>query len=515
MNPPSIGVIRFVLLLALLFCWVDAFAGPGLMGKEKKNYSSCCSSNSCMLGRKKSHDMRSFTMLFGSGAGSPRSNNDRVKKAGGGVPVIASGDRDSFWDPASEGMRGMEGDFSLEERLAMGKDFDFEGSVNGGYGYPANANANANANAYAYAYANPNLTNLAVPEMLHAAQCWLEDSVSSSSSKTSPVPPPFCTAKSPVTATVLGRTPLIESDAPGDIQHIVLRLPEGFRYVEGQSISVIPPGTDPSTGRPHKPRLYSIASTRYGDLLDGTTVSLCVRRAEYTDPATGKVDPSKAGVCSGFLCDAVPGQKVSVAGPVGKTMLLPAFDSDNDSDSDKDAHSGSVDLIMVATGTGIAPFRSFLHRLFTEHTPANHMFKGNGKAWLILGVPTSGSLLYKPEFDAMLRTANQNPTPIPSHEWTSVQVPEPTPSLRIDYAISREMTNASGGKLYVQDVLRENAGELMERLENGAVIYFCGLRGMMPGILEALEEVATASGMDWAETLKKYKANHQWHVEVY
>lgn len=40
-------------------------------------------------------------------------------------------------------------------------------------------------------------------------------------------------------------------------------------------------------------RLYSIASTRYGDDGDGRTVSLCVRRATVIDPETGKEDPAK------------------------------------------------------------------------------------------------------------------------------------------------------------------------------------------------------------------------------
>jgi ferredoxin--NADP+ reductase len=39
---------------------------------------------------------------------------------------------------------------------------------------------------------------------------------------------------------------------------------------------------------PHGTRLYSIASSRYGDSFDGKTTSLCVRRAVYTDPETGK-----------------------------------------------------------------------------------------------------------------------------------------------------------------------------------------------------------------------------------
>jgi ferredoxin--NADP+ reductase len=158
----------------------------------------------------------------------------------------------------------------------------------------------------------------------------------------------------------------------------------------------------------------------------------------------------------------------------------------------------SVDIIMVATGTGIAPFRAFLHRLFMENTVARHMF--HAKAWLILGVPTTGGLLYPEELEAMQQRLLQHPGGA---------------ELQVTYAISREMTNAAGGKLYVQHVLAERADELFEKLDGGAVIYFCGLKGMMPGILEALEQVATARGLDWQQKLKQLQANHQWHVEVY
>lgn len=87
--------------------------------------------------------------------------------------------------------------------------------------------------------------------------------------------------------------------------------------------------------------------------------------------------------------------------------------------------------------------------------------------------------------------------------------------LQIDYAISREMTNAIGGKLYVQDALAQQADQLLERLQGGANIYFCGLKGMMPGILEALEDVCEQKGLVFADKLKEWQGNHQWHVEVY
>ena len=127
-----------------------------------------------------------------------------------------------------------------------------------------------------------------------------------------------------------------------------------------------------------------------------------------------------------------------------------------------------------------------------ENTVARHMFSGN--AWLILGVPVSSGLLYPEEFAAMQAQSSQ---------------------LQIDYAISREMTNAEGGKLYVQHVLAEKADVLLEKLEKGAHIYFCGLKGMMPGILDALEKVCQDRGLKFDEQLKTWKAKDQWHVEVY
>jgi hypothetical protein len=65
---------------------------------------------------------------------------------------------------------------------------------------------------------------------------------------------------------------------------------------------------------PHGVRLYSIASSRYGDSFDGNTTTLCVRRATYWDPEMGKDDPAKKGICSNFLCDAEPGTEVVMTG---------------------------------------------------------------------------------------------------------------------------------------------------------------------------------------------------------
>ena len=56
---------------------------------------------------------------------------------------------------------------------------------------------------------------------------------------------------------------------------------------------------------------------------------------------------------------------------------------------------------------------------------------------------------------------------------------------------------------------------MFDLLANGAHIYFCGLKGMMPGILEMLERVAGEKGLVWEEYYEGLKHKNQIHVEVY
>jgi len=214
--------------------------------------------------------------------------------------------------------------------------------------------------------------------------------------------------------------------------------------------------------------------------MTGKTGSLCIRRATYWDPELKADDPAKKGICSNFLCDTKTGDEVMMTGPVGKVMLLPEKDP-------------AADYIMVATGTGIAPYRGFIRRLFVENTPAANAYKG--LTWLFLGVANSDAILY-------------------DDEWQAVKEKYPD-NFRLDYALSREQKNKSGGKMYIQDKMEEYADEIFTKLDNGATIYFCGLKGMMPGIDEMLKSVATKKGIDFVTWQKGLKKAKQWHVEVY
>lgn len=169
--------------------------------------------------------------------------------------------------------------------------------------------------------------------------------------------------KAPYEATVLYNARIVGKDAPGETMHMIFNHDGNVPYMEGQSIGVIAPGVD-AKGKPHKVRLYSIASTRYGDFGDGKTVSLSVKRLVYED-ADGK---EVKGVCSNHLCDLTPGDKVHITGPVGTAMLMP--------------EDPNATIIMLATGTGIAPFRTYMRRAFTEK---HADYKFTGKMWLFLG----------------------------------------------------------------------------------------------------------------------------------
>ena len=280
--------------------------------------------------------------------------------------------------------------------------------------------------------------------------------------------------KAPFTGKVISTKRIVGPKATGETCHIVIDHKGDFPYWEGQSWGVIPPGNREKDGKPHSVRLYSIASSRYGDDMTGKTGSLCVRRATYWCPELKADDPAKKGICSNFLCDSTPGTELQMTGPAGKVMLLPEEDP-------------TTDYIMVATGTGIAPYRGFIRRLFVEQTPAAEAYKG--QAWLFLGVANSDALLY-------------------DDEWQEVKEKYPD-NFRLDYALSREQTNKSGGKMYIQDKVEEYADEVFNKLENGAHIYFCGLKGMMPGIQDMLKSVAENKGLDYEEWLKGLKTKKQ------
>merc|ERR1712227_1184118 len=210
--------------------------------------------------------------------------------------------------------------------------------------------------------------------------------------------------------------------------------------------------------------------------------SLCVKRVVEVDGAhanreVGEDKPDKAGtafpdkkvyrgVCSNHICDMSVGDDVLITGPVGAEMLLP---------EDPEAN-----IIMLATGTGIAPMRSYCRLLFNDKAGANAdgTRKFKGLAWLFLGVPYSKSLLYDDE-----------------HKDYKEKYPD---QWRYDYAVSREQTNAAGQKMYIQTKMAEYTEELWDLMQlKKTHLYMCGLKGMEKGMEEALGPIASKNNLDW------------------
>merc|ERR1719217_999537 len=290
-------------------------------------------------------------------------------------------------------------------------------------------------------------------------------------------------------------------DANWETVHVTFETNQKFPYAEGMSLGLIAPGPDKKTGKdPAAGRLYSIASSAVGDDQTSNTVSLCVKRVveldgKFWNRDVGEDKPDKAGTCfpknkvyrgvaSNYICDLNVGDEVEITGPVGTEMLLP---------EDPDAV-----YIMLATGTGIAPMRSYLRLLFNdkagEAEDGSRKFKG--LAWLFLGVPYAKSLLYDDE----------------NKEYAE-KFPK---QFRYEYAISREQKNAAGQKMYIQTRLAEYAKEVWDLMENPKThIYMCGLKGMESGMEEALGPIAVEKGIDWKELVKGWKKAGRYHVEVY
>lgn len=262
-----------------------------------------------------------------------------------------------------------------------------------------------------------------------------------------------------------------------DVRHLTLRYSEKYSYVPGQSVGILPPGTDPATGKPHKLRLYSVASEAVGDSGDKRTVSLCVVRHFWDNPSTGEKDIP--GVCSNYLCDLKVGDTVSITGPSGRHFLIPE-------DFKK------RDFIFVATGTGIAPYRGMLKELFDRG------YEGN--VALYFGVPYSDVILYDDEFESYRRYKN----------------------FSYFKAVSREETNpfpndvpTRDNKMYVQARMYLNREALTETLRKpDSMLYLCGLKGMEAGIFPVLEKIGKSLNIQ-DSFVAKLKAEQRLKVEVY
>ncbi|MFT4275999.1 MAG: sulfite reductase subunit alpha [Rhodopseudomonas sp.] len=218
---------------------------------------------------------------------------------------------------------------------------------------------------------------------------------------------------------------------------------------------------------PLQPRLYSISSspkTAPGRL---TLTVDCVRYK------IGK--RQRLGVCSTGLAERVqPGETLRAYVQKAHNFALP-------SDS-------SRPIIMIGPGTGVAPFRAFLHE--------RRAIKAPGKNWLFFGHQRSASdFFYEDELKAMKNAGHLT---------------------RLTQAWSRD----SGEKIYVQDRMREVGRDLWGWLTEGASLYVCGdAKRMAKDVERALVDIVAQHGArsaaDATAFVSELKKQGRYQQDVY
>ena len=271
-----------------------------------------------------------------------------------------------------------------------------------------------------------------------------------------------------VTATVTGNVRVTDVGHDYDTHHIVLdfgSLP--FPVLEGQSVGIIPPGTDAS-GRTHHARQYSIASPRNGERPGYNNLSLTIKRV--LEDHQGQ--PVR-GVGSNYMCDLKVGDQVQVIGPFGASFLMPNHPRSH--------------IVMICTGTGSAPMRAMTE--WRRRLRASGKFEG-GKLMLFFGARTQQELPYFGPLQNL-----------------------PKDFIDINLAFSR---TPGAPKRYVQDLMRERAADLAALLaDDNSYFYVCGLKSMEAGVVLALRDVAQQAGLDWDSVGAALQAQGRLHLETY
>jgi sulfite reductase (NADPH) flavoprotein alpha-component len=199
-----------------------------------------------------------------------------------------------------------------------------------------------------------------------------------------------------------------------------------------------------------QPRLYSIASSPKAHPGE---VHLTVSAVRYSNGRR-----HRKGVSSTFLADRANDADVPVF--VQKSAHF------------RPPHQADTPMIMVGPGTGIAPFRGFLHE---------RQARGErGRNWLFFGEQHAATdFYYRDELEAMRASGLLT---------------------RLDVAFSRDQAD----KIYVQDRMREHGAQLWAWLEDGAHFYVCGDANRMARDVDAAlkDVIATHGGMSEEKALE-------------
>jgi sulfite reductase (NADPH) flavoprotein alpha-component len=215
------------------------------------------------------------------------------------------------------------------------------------------------------------------------------------------------------------------------------------------------------------PRLYSISSSPAAHAGEIHTTVAVVRYNSH--------NRERGGVCSTLFADrASVSDRLPIYIQPNKKFRLP--------------QESNAPIIMIGPGTGVAPFRGFLHE--------RRALGANGRNWLFFGGRSAtDDYLYREELEAMRNDDHLT---------------------RLDTAFSRDQEH----KIYVQDRMMEQAPLFWSWLQDGASVYICGDASRMAKDVHAtLLTIVEKQGGMAAEAAQEYvdclKEAHRYHRDVY
>ncbi|CAL4326484.1 assimilatory sulfite reductase (NADPH) flavoprotein subunit [Buchnera aphidicola] len=219
--------------------------------------------------------------------------------------------------------------------------------------------------------------------------------------------------------------------------------------------------------RPLTPRLYSISSSQ-----DENDEEIHITVGVVKKVISGHV---YLGGASGYLSQSLkPDDTIKIFIEKNNNFRLPI--------------DQNTPIIMIGSGTGIAPFRAFMQQRDNDGS--------KGKNWIFFGNPCfTEDFLYQIEWQQYMKKGLLTKM---SLAWSQDQ----------EY------------KVYIQDKIKENSKEVWSWIQDGAQIYVCGNASKMAKDVEKalLDVISKNTGMNLEyadEFLNNLRLNQRYKRDVY
>ncbi|KAL4807000.1 hypothetical protein BDV18DRAFT_159224 [Aspergillus unguis] len=251
-----------------------------------------------------------------------------------------------------------------------------------------------------------------------------------------------------------------------------------------------------------QPRYYSISSS---SVVSPRKISLTVLVLSTPLPENAAV--SIPGLTSTYLLSLSGIKTNKPIMPTYTNALLPSSSSSSDEKKERRVHAHlrrspfklprltTAPLILIAAGTGLAPFRAFLH----ERRQLLKIGRDVGPILLFFGCRSEKEdFIYRDEIQEMQTAFG--------------------PLLNVVTAFSR---GGSGKKVYVQDRVVEMQKEVKEMLvEKRGNLYICGRAGMAREVEKGVTAFLSGGGQEWSEKeaeeyVRGLKKRNKWQEDVW